>query len=110
MGPRTCIFNKSPCDTDAAGPKITLEEPLGQHLTMTHPVAFLRRLSPGSPPLSPATSVRSLAIKRRRGERVVTAASSRKMKEPELLHNTTEERATLSEGAQRWGQGRVADG
>lgn len=41
---------------------------------------------------------------------MVTAASSRKMKEPELIHNTAEERATLSEGAQRWGQERVADG
>ena len=77
---------------------------------MTHPVAFLRCLSPGSSPLSPATSLRSLSIKRRGGERVVTAASSRKMKEPELIHNTAEERATLSEGAQRWGQERVADG
>ena len=50
-------------------------------------------------------------MKRRGGEeRVVTAASSRKMKEPELVHNTTKERATLSEGAQRWGQDRMADG
>ena len=41
---------------------------------------------------------------------MVTAASSRKMKEPELIHNTAEETATLSEGVQRWGQERVADG
>ena len=45
MGPRTCISNKSPCDADAAGPKITLQEPLEQHVTMTHPVALLTHVS-----------------------------------------------------------------
>ena len=43
---------------------------------------------------------------KKRGNRAVAAASSRKMKEPELVHNTSEERATLSEGAQKVGTGK----